>query len=76
MEPATHAAVFEDPPGDLLERLRPVLAAQGSPVITATQQNGRFVFSCVTAELVLRSRVSDALTAVWPDWRPQLRSHG
>jgi hypothetical protein len=46
-----------------------VLAAQGSPPIQAAQDNGGLVVTCDTAEFMLRCRVVQALTDMWPGWR-------
>jgi hypothetical protein len=41
MEPTTYRLAFGQEPPDLLERLRGVLAGQGSPEITADRENGQ-----------------------------------
>jgi len=55
-----------DSPADLLERLWPVLAAQGSPRVTARQEGLTFVFQGGASEFVLKARGADALTTAWP----------
>jgi hypothetical protein len=72
MEPARHTVTLSAEPPDLLDRLKPVLVAQGSPPIYASRENGSLVFVSPTGEFMLRARVSDALTAVCADWRQRI----
>jgi hypothetical protein len=61
-------ALDQAPPG-LVEALRPVLEAQGSPPITASRQDGLYVFESHTTVFMLRCRVADALDGIYPAWR-------
>jgi len=72
MEPARHTITFASEPADLVNRLKPILVAQGSPPIYVTRENGTLVFVSPTGEFMLRARVTDALTEVWADWRDRL----
>jgi hypothetical protein len=54
---------------DLVDQLKPVLVAQGSPPIYVSRENGALVFVSPTGEFMLRARVADALTEVCADWR-------
>src|SRR5215216_4075165 len=54
IEPVRYAVTFADPPlPDLLQRLRPVLAAQGSPPIEATADGATVVFAGATGEFMV-----------------------
>jgi len=74
MEPVRYAVTFADPPADLVERLRPVLAAQGSPPIEATADGATVVFAGATAEFMFHARAADALATVWPACHDRLRA--
>jgi len=69
MEPARYVVTFADLPLDLVDRLRPVLAAQGSPPIEATADGATVVFRGATGEFMVRARAADALAVVWPTWQ-------
>ena len=69
MEPARHSIAFASEPADLVDQLKPVLVAQGSPPIYVSRENGALVFVSPTGEFMLRARVADALTEVCADWR-------
>jgi hypothetical protein len=72
MEPARHTVTLSPEPPDLVDRLKPVLVAQGSPPIYVTRERGSLVFVSPTGEFMLRARIADALTAVCADWRARL----
>jgi hypothetical protein len=72
MEPARHIIAFASEPTDLVDRLKPVLVAQGSPPIYVNRENNALVFVSPTGEFMLRARVADALTEVCADWRAQV----
>ena len=69
MEPARHAIILSPEPSDIVDRLKPVLVAQGSPPIYVSRENGSLVFVSPTGEFMLRARVADALNVVCEDWR-------
>jgi hypothetical protein len=73
MEPTRYTLTLSPEPPDLLERLRPVLAAQGSPAIIASRKHGSLAFESDTGEFMLRARVADALAAVCEDWQERAR---
>ena len=64
---------FTDPPDNLVERLRPLLDAQGSPPIHARGADERICFTGDTGEFMLRARAADALSAIWPGWQNSAR---
>ena len=69
-------AVPDDP--DLLGRLTMALAAQSDPPISLVRSGDTVIaFESATAELMLRSRVMQALElAVGPDWQAVARPIG
>ncbi len=66
-------AVPDDP--DLLARLTAEIAAQSDPRITVGRsRTAVLAFSCDTGEMMLRSRVVQALeAALGPDWQRLVR---
>jgi hypothetical protein len=72
MEPARHTITLSPEPADLVDRLKPVLVAQGSPPIYVSRENDALAFVSPTGEFMLRARVADALNAVCADWRARV----
>lgn len=70
MDAARFALVVPDD-SELLSRLAETLATQGNPPISLTRASHAVVtFECDTADLMLRSRVVQALeAAIGPDWQ-------
>lgn len=70
MEPARVRLAVPDDPG-LLERLAAALARQGEPAISVARgKTAVLTFESATAELMLRSRVLQALEdVVGDDWQ-------
>jgi hypothetical protein len=65
VEPAVYTvAVLHPQPAELWNRLRAELDAQGSPPIRLDHEDGSVTFTADTWELMLRSRVADALMTV------------
>jgi hypothetical protein len=55
MESARHTVTLSPEPPDLVDRLKPVLVAQGSPPIYVSRENGSLVFVSPTGEFMLRA---------------------
>jgi hypothetical protein len=74
MPTARFAVVLPDDP-DLLGRLMAAIAAQSDPPIAVGRSDQAVVaFESVTGEMMLRSRVVQALeVAVGPDWQNVVR---
>jgi hypothetical protein len=74
MDPARFAITIPDDP-DLVSRLEAALAAQSDPRITMGRSRTMVLaFEADTAELMLKSRVVQALEkAVGPDWQHVVR---
>jgi hypothetical protein len=73
MEPARYALRFSETPGGLLHALQAVLEGQGSPAIQARGNGLDLEFVSETGDFMLRARVADALSTVWPYWQAAIR---
>ena len=75
MDPARFALALPDDP-DLLARLAAELAAQGAPPVSVARSAAAVLaFEASTGEMMLRSRVMQALeAAAGPDWQRLVRS--
>jgi hypothetical protein len=69
MDPVSHRVALSPEPPGLLDSLRPILAAQGTPELTVHRVDGALEFACATGEFMLRARVAAALGEACPDWR-------
>lgn len=63
---------FNDPPDNLLERLKPILVGQGDPLVYVMPADDGVRFAGPGAEFLLRSRACQALTEVWPGWQDRI----